>query len=116
MQAYCDAIANYANFTGRTNRSGYWFYQLQMLIIMIIAITIDSLLLWPMRVPALFSLLFSVFSVIPSIAITVRRLHDIGWNGAFVLLVFIPFGGLFLTILMCFRSREDQEFNYRIGV
>ena len=42
----------------------------------------------------------------PMLSLMVRRLHDIGYSGAYVLLSMIPFGGLFLFYLWCIDSQE----------
>lgn len=74
-------VENYANFKGRARRSEYWYYTLASFI----AGFICGLLPIPFIAPLLSLVLF-----IPGLAVSVRRLHDIGKSGWMYLLILIP--------------------------
>ncbi|MGP9694559.1 DUF805 domain-containing protein [Brachybacterium sp. AOP25-B2-12] len=53
-------------------------------------------------------LIIGVATIIPTFALTVRRLHDANFSGLFLLLGFVPFiGGLIVTILLLMPDREE---------
>ncbi|WP_423213353.1 DUF805 domain-containing protein [Shewanella maritima] len=58
-----------------------------------------------------FSGIYTLLVLIPSIAVAVRRLHDTGHSGWWLLLILIPLlGALILLVVMCFNSKEDNEY------
>lgn len=59
----------------------------------------------------LFELSYAFFSLLPSIALSVRRLHDIGKSAWFLLLQFIipPIGQVIFLILMALPSKLDNN-------
>ena len=95
---------NYANFEGRARRKEYWMYVLSVFVLYIglgivggiLSIISDTL---AMLVYGVISLL-GLALFIPSLAVTVRRLHDTNKSGWFILVSLIPFvGGLYLLYL-----------------
>ncbi len=93
---------NYANFNGRARRKEYWMFTLfqlifiygGMLILGGIAYAIDS----PFIIFAIYIYIFA--TLIPSLAVGVRRLHDVGKSGWFYLIILIPFvGPIWLFVL-----------------
>ncbi len=76
---------NYANFKGRARRSEYWYFILMNLIISAITMIIDKLLGLQIGINSLYGL--AVF--IPSLSVSVRRLHDIGKSGWILLISYI---------------------------
>ena len=55
-------------------------------------------------------LLYMVYALgifIPSLAVAVRRLHDIGKSGLWLFLNFVPFGWLVILVFLCMESRPD---------
>jgi serine/threonine-protein kinase len=79
--SYAYAIKNYANFKGRTNRRVYWNFTLISCLISLIPII---------------GFVHYLFILIPSISIAVRRMHDVGKSGWFVL---IPIYGFILSVI-----------------
>lgn len=105
-------LRKYATFTGRALRREYWLFYLFSIIVSVAAAIVDTALEpssiddaennGPMQVVAALGLL------IPSIAVAVRRLHDIGRSGWYVLL---PLAALPLFILMLI----DQKIGIALG-
>ncbi len=109
MNWYLAALRKYATFSGRARRKEYWMFSLFNLIAMaalfLIGIAISEN-------TAIFLLCgYILFILIPSISVTVRRLHDAGFSGGFYLLNFIPYiGGLIVLVLMCLDSKGENEY------
>lgn len=79
---------NYANFSGRARRSEYWYYTLCGIIINIVLSVIDSLIGLDFDIVGT---IYSLAVFIPGLAVLVRRMHDIGKSGWYVLILFLPF-------------------------
>ena len=83
---------NYANFSGRARRSEYWYYTLMTVIISFILSIIDDLLGLKFGAKSSSGILSSLYALavfIPGLAVSVRRLHDIGKSGKLLLLFYI---------------------------
>ena len=103
---------NYANFSGRARRSEYWYYILANLIILIIAAVIDNvtgLNFEPLPYGIIYSL-YALATFLPGLAVTVRRLHDVGKSGWFYFIVLVPIIGAF-WLLYLFVKDGDQGTN-----
>ncbi|EAQ31744.1 MULTISPECIES: DUF805 domain-containing protein [Idiomarina] len=107
---YTYALKNYAKFTGRARRREYWMFILFNFVIGFFLGIIDGLL-GTYNAEAqvgLLGALYGLFVLIPSIALGVRRLHDIGRTGWWLLISFIPFiGAIVLLVFFVLDSREE---------
>jgi len=104
MSYYKAAFKKYAAFTGRARRKEYWMFFLFNMIFAIVASIIDRILhtTYYRNYYGLFYTLYGLAVIIPSLAITVRRLHDINKAGTWIFISLIPIvGGIWLLILMC---------------
>ena len=89
---------NYANFSGRARRREYWGFTL----FAYISIIILNILAKSISIFGIPYLIFCLGIFIPSLSIAVRRLHDVGKSGWFLLLLLIPFvGPIWLLVLNC---------------
>lgn len=92
MNWYLKVLQNYANFEGRARRKEYWmFFLFNMLIsygLQIIAVVTETPILFFVYV------LYALGVLIPSIAVGVRRMHDVGKSGWFII---VPFYNLYLA-------------------
>jgi uncharacterized membrane protein YhaH (DUF805 family) len=96
-EAVSSAFRNYFNFSGRAPRSEYWYYTLFLFIVAVVAVIIDFGLLGAKDIgPA--NAIFTLATIIPSLAMSVRRLHDIGRTGWWLLISFVPLIGIILLI------------------
>jgi uncharacterized membrane protein YhaH (DUF805 family) len=96
---YC--TKNCFDFSGRASRKEYWCFFLANFIIGIIAE-----LLWQDL-----SIIIFIVTLIPSLAVFVRRLHDIGKSGWWGLISFVPIANLYLIYLLVKPSdRADNEY------
>jgi len=97
------------DFKTRSSRSEYWFWVLFTFIASIILSFIDIIALGAGDFGTLSSL-FSLVTIIPSLAVGVRRLHDIDKTGWFILLGFIPIiGWLILIYWFCIAGDEEDN-------
>ncbi len=105
MSWYLGVLKKYAQFSGRARRKEYWFFALFNFIVAIIlgliAVAIHTRVL---------SYLYSLAVLIPSLAVAIRRLHDTGRNGWWILIGLIPFvGDIILLVLFCFDSEPGEN-------
>lgn len=103
MNWYLKVLKNYFNFSGRARRKEYWMFFLFQLIFAIVAIVIDNVLGLAIKDVGYgpVYLLYALATLIPGLAVTIRRLHDIGKSGWYFLLGLIPFvGGIILLVFM----------------
>lgn len=110
MSWYLKVLQNYVGFTGRARRKEYWMFALINIIIYVIvailaAITDSSMLFGLLG-------LYGLAIFLPSLAVTVRRLHDTGRSGFWYFIAFVPFvGGIILFVFTCLDSQlENNEF------
>ena len=97
-QAITSGFQNYVNFSGRAMRSAYWYWVLFYFIVSIVTLLIDRMLFGDSMVSPLNSLA-ALALLLPSLAVAVRRLHDIDRSGWWVLLWFIPIIGWIVLII-----------------
>ena len=118
---YTDAfklgIRNYANFNGRVSRSEYWRFVAGVTLIQGL-LGILALLCSTLGFPNYETLIdnvavgVSLFFIIPNIAITARRMHDIGRSGWTQLISFIPVIGFFIFLVYELRRGDERENSY----
>ncbi len=110
-QAVSLFFSRYVDFAGRSNRGEFWWWFLAAMVIGIILQSIDvSMMMSGDLEFAAFSSIWSLATVVPSLALTVRRLHDIDKSGWFVLLWLIPIvGWIILIIWFCQRGSEGPN-------
>jgi putative ABC transporter len=116
MNWYLHVLKNYATFSGRARRKEYWMFFLFNVLI--------SLGLGVLDVVAgtysveyetgFFSALYSLLVLIPSIAVSVRRLHDTNRSGWWVVISLIPIIGV--LVLFVFTCLDSQPGTNRFGV
>jgi len=103
MDWYLSVLKNYANFSGRARRTEYWMFFLFNFIVGIIAIVLDNFLGLTMGgLPyGVLYFIYALVTIIPGIAVTVRRLHDVGKSGWMLFISLIPLiGSIWLLVLL----------------
>jgi len=104
MNWYIDVLKKYAVFTGRARRSEYWFFSLFNIIILIVLQVLAGMMaaMESTAGAGLFGILYLAYFVgvlLPSLAVSVRRLHDTGRSGLWLLIGLVPLvGGIVLLI------------------
>ncbi len=105
---------NYCNFSGRASRSEYWWYALFSGIVNIAMFIIVALVTYLIGQTAgqVINCLVGLALFLPGLGLSVRRLHDIGKSGWWLLLAFIPLvGAIILIVWFCQDSQmADNEY------
>lgn len=87
-------LSKYVDFKGRASRSEFWWYVLATIIATTIASILDS-----MFGNGLFSAVVFLGNLLPYLAVQVRRLHDTGRSGWWLLIAFVPIIGVILLLV-----------------
>ena len=100
-------LKQYTDFSGRARRREYWMFIRANFIVCVVLGIISALI---PKVGAVIQGLYSLAVLIPSLAVCVRRLHDIGKSGWFLLVSLIPLvGGIWLIVLFCQDSQAGEN-------
>ena len=115
MSWFVEALKKYAVFSGRSRRKEYWYFVLFVIIISTVLNIIDGLIGAYERIAGvgLLSSIFSLAILIPSIAVTVRRLHDIDRSGWWLLIALVPLVGW--IVLLVFSVQESTPGSNKYG-
>jgi len=98
MKWYLKVLQNYANFNGRARRKEYWMFFLFNILISIILNLIDA-----NAGNEVLGTVYSLAMLVPGIAVAVRRMHDVGKSGWYVL---IP---IYNLILACTEGTAGEN-------
>jgi len=110
---YFSALHKYAVFTGRSCRKEYWTFTLVNLLIMFLLGFLEGMAeLFNEYNRSVLATIFALFILFPSIGVTIRRLHDTGRSGYWILLNFIPIAGAIVLFIFCFQDSESGENQY----
>ena len=125
MMGFIDSVKsvlmnNFANFEGRASRSEYWWFYLFTFLMALLLGVIDGVMLAIMDVPItslLWTLspmatLFQLAILIPSLAVMVRRFHDLGKSGWWFFILLIPCVGIILYIVWMASEGEPHDNMY----
>jgi uncharacterized membrane protein YhaH (DUF805 family) len=113
MNWYLDAWRNYITFTGRSRRAAYWMFVLFNFIAVILANVIDNVLgLAGEAGYGPFSMIYGLAVFLPGLALAIRRLHDTGRSGWWMLIGFIPIVGLIVLIIFFVQDSQPGSNQY----
>jgi uncharacterized membrane protein YhaH (DUF805 family) len=115
MNYYTEVLKKYAVFSGRARRKEYWMFVLWNFIIVVvlwiiaaaISVAINS------QVVSIIVGLYSLAVLLPNIGVSVRRLHDIGRSGWWLLIGLIPLVGA--IILLVWDAKDSQPGSNQYG-
>ena len=94
-EAISSGLSNYANFSGRASRPEYWYWVLFQFVVAIAASIVDAV-----ATMGILGILTGLGLLLPGLAVSVRRLHDIGKSGWNILWGLIPLlGAIYLIYL-----------------
>ncbi|MFP3122708.1 DUF805 domain-containing protein [Ectobacillus funiculus] len=106
MQWYLKVLKNYVGFQGRASRQEYWMFVLVNVIISIVLSIIDTMA----DLSSVLTGIYSLLILLPSLAVGVRRLHDTGRSGWWLLISLIPLiGSIILIVFACQDSQEGDN-------
>lgn len=112
MNWYLKVMRQYTDFNGRAGRQEYWMFTLFNVIFSIAAMVLDNVLglaYGEIGYGPLY-LVYGLVALIPGLAVTVRRLHDIGKSGWMLLVIVIPIvGAIWLLVLLVTDSKPGEN-------
>ena len=112
MYWYLEVMKKYAVFSGRASRKEFWMFQLVNIVIamvLVAGIFIEA----ASSTPSMFFILlvcgYGLATIIPSLAVSARRLHDINFSGWWLLLSLVPGGGIVLLVFYVLESNPGPN-------
>ena len=100
MNFYLDVWKKFAEFGGRSRRKEFWFFWL-------INMVLTSVLKFiPGTVGMIVAGIFGLAILVPSLAVAIRRMHDIGKSGWWICINFIPLIGTIWYIILAAKDSE----------
>jgi uncharacterized membrane protein YhaH (DUF805 family) len=103
FENYLKTFKNYSDFNGRSSVREFWMFLLFNIIIMLTLFVVDFLLVYLGGTPIISSI-FSLLTFIPTLAVGVRRMHDIGKPGWYIL---IPLYNLILSTIIGDKGKNN---------
>lgn len=108
IQNYKETLTGkYFCFKGRENRIRFFQYVLAAFVITVILSIVDTIIGFRILTP-----LFCLATLLPSLGITARRLHDVGKSELFLLLLLIPLIGSLAVLFFCIPEGEPEKNQY----
>ncbi|WP_329199957.1 MULTISPECIES: DUF805 domain-containing protein [unclassified Streptomyces] len=106
MHYYTDVLKRYADFDGRARRQEYWMFVLWNIPVVVVLMVIDFALdSYPV-----ITWIYTLAVFLPSLGVSVRRLHDTGKSGWWYLISLVPFiGGIWMLILMATEGHRGAN-------
>lgn len=102
MNSYLDGMRRYIDFTGRSTRTQFWVFTLCVAVLGLTGAFLDGITgSGAIDEMGVFSTLAVLGHIVPSAAISVRRLHDIDRSGWWVLIGLVPLVGIIVLVVFC---------------
>ena len=111
MKYYIEVLKKYAKFEGRARRKEYWMFILFDFIFAIAAAVLDEIL----GSEPVISIVYGLVLILPTLAVTVRRLHDTNRSGWWILLFVIPLITMFFFVFLSLGSLFF-DFEFLLGL
>ena len=106
IESINSGFARYVDFSARSSRSEYWFWTLFVILGEIVLSILAGIL------GTLVSILLFVFVIgvfIPSLAVSIRRLHDVGKSGWWIFIALIPIIGTIILLVWFVSAGEEDD-------
>lgn len=107
MNSYTDVLKKYAVFQGRASRKEYWTFILINAVVSFVVLAITIMLHWWLLVPVFYLYQFAI--ILPSLGVTVRRLHDTGKSGWWFFITFVPFIGSIILLILTLQEGQAGD-------
>ena len=111
MNWYLQVLKNYAVFSGRAHRTEYWMFFLVNLIVTLALYIIEALV----GGPGVLGGLYSLAVLIPTLAVSARRLHDTNRSGWWLLIGLIPVIGSIVLLVFMVQDSQPGENQYGLN-
>ena len=113
MTAVRTCLSKYVGFSGRARRSEFWYFFLFTFLVGVVTTALDAVLGTGYEAGGgLLNTLGSLVLILPSLAVAVRRMHDTGRSGWWLLIGFIPIVGWILLIVWYCTDTEPGDNQY----
>jgi len=114
MNWYFQVLKKYAVFKGRARRKEYWYFALFNIIVSLVLGVVDVLTgsFSSEDGMGLLGAIYSLAILIPAIAVSVRRLHDTGRSGWWLLIILIPLIGAIILLFFTVQDSKPEENKY----
>lgn len=109
QEAIKAVLGNYATFEGRARRSEYWYWTLAVVLAEVVILILSAL---NKSVGQVLYVVLILAVLVPSLAVTVRRLHDTGRSGWWILVGLIPFIGAIILIVFAVQDSQPGANEY----
>ena len=109
MNFYVDAWKKFADFSGRSRRKEFWFF---WLINMVISYVLSFITAKLGVVGSIVTGAFGLAILVPSLAVGIRRMHDIGKSGWWICVNIIPIIGTIWYIILAAKDSEVTSNNW----
>lgn len=107
MNEYLSVLKNYAKFDGRARRREYWMFTLVNIVVYAV---LNVLAQQVSSVIGILALVYMLAILVPSIAVAIRRMHDIGKSGWWVLIALVPLiGGIWYLVLAVTKGQSGSN-------
>lgn len=106
MEWYLKVLKQYVDFQGRARRTEYWMFTLFSFLAAVILGILENII----GLNSVLTGLYSLATLLPSLGVGVRRLHDTNRSGWWLLIGLIPLiGGIILIVFMCLDSEPGDN-------
>lgn len=114
MNWYLKVLRQWSDFSTRARRKEYWFFVLFNFLAVVACAILDGILgsTFEGQNVGIITLIYELFVLIPAIAVSVRRLHDIGRTGWWILISIIPLVGVIVLFIFHVTDSEPGTNQY----
>jgi uncharacterized membrane protein YhaH (DUF805 family) len=114
MQWYLDVLKKYAVFSGRARRKEFWMFVLFNFIAAIVAGILDNILhtTYSNQTTGIISTVYSLAVLLPGLGVAIRRMHDLGKSGWWILVSLIPVAGIIWYIVLAATEGQHGDNQY----
>lgn len=114
MNYYLRVLNRYALFEGRASRTEFWMYFLYTIIAGFVCLFLDNIFNLTINdeVYGWIYILYSLVTLLPTLAVHVRRFHDTNKSGWFILLGIIPYVGWIIILILLALDGTKGENNF----
>ena len=104
-----NGFRNYANAAGRATRSEFWYWTLFSFLVAAAGAVIDMAIFGVENENGLFGPLLSLALLIPDVAVSIWRLHDLDRKWAWLLINFTGIGAIVLLVWFCMKGTSGPN-------
>ena len=107
-QAISSGFKRYVDFEGRSARSEYWWWTLFVFIANIFVGILDTAIF--QSESGILGIIVSLAFLLPGLAVSIRRLHDVDRSGWWLLIILVPIlGAILLLVWYCTKGTEGSN-------